>query len=466
MISQRTRGLNSFFMLAQLTLVLVVYWVVFLIVDTFHSPVPNIKSYEVYCILIYVALLIEALRRMNDRKNLLQKDWLHDHHTALKQTLFASAVVVIFLAVTKDHTISRVFLATLVPVLYATLFVSSRLLPGILAQMTFRGIRQERTLLVGAASKIQDLKPWLDHKADFGISTIGLLSDETGAASVDEIRLLGAVDELEQVITDHSVTQVILIELPTVPKELQTITNICEQLGVRMLVLSDLESKFRHPITYFEDDGLLFIGLREEPLENPFNRALKRIVDICVSLPVIVFVLPIAFVIVWLFQRLQSPGSVFHIQERGGHQRRRFRILKFRTMHEHDSPQARQATQYDERIFPAARFFRKFSIDELPQFWNVLRGDMSVVGPRPHLLEHDQEFSSIMSNYHVRSFVKPGITGLAQVRGFRGETRTPEELVQRIQLDIYYLENWSLTVDLLIIVQTGWQVVVPPKSAY
>ena len=337
---------------------------------------------------------------------------------------------------------------------------------SILAQMTFRGIRQERTLLVGAASKIQDLKPWLDHKADFGISTIGLLSDETGATSVDEIRLLGAVDELEQVITDHSVTQVILIELPTVPKELQTITNICEQLGVRMLVLSDLESKFRHPITYFEDDGLLFIGLREEPLENPFNRALKRIVDICVSLPVIVFVLPIAFVIVWLFQRLQSPGSVFHIQERGGHQRRRFRILKFRTMHEHDSPQARQATQYDERIFPAARFFRKFSIDELPQFWNVLRGDMSVVGPRPHLLEHDQEFSSIMSNYHVRSFVKPGITGLAQVRGFRGETRTPEELVQRIQLDIYYLENWSLTVDLLIIVQTGWQVVVPPKSAY
>ena len=91
---------------------------------------------------------------------------------------------------------------------------------------------------------------------------------------------------------------------------------------------------------------------------------------------------------------------------------------------------------------------------------------MSVVGPRPHLLEHDQEFSSIMSNYHVRSFVKPGITGLAQVRGFRGETRTPEELVQRIQLDIYYLENWSLTVDLLIIVQTGWQVIVPPKSAY
>lgn len=466
MISQRIRGLNSFFMLAQLTLVLVVYWVVFLIVDSLHSPVPDIKSYEIYCVLIYVALLIEALRRLNDQKSLIQKSWLHDHHVALKQTLFASAVVVIFLAVTKDQAISRVFLATLVPVLYVTLFASSRLLPGILAQMTFRGIRQERTLLVGAATKIQDLKSWLDHKADFGITTIGLLSDEAGATSVDEIRLLGKTGDLEEVIQDHAVTQVILVELPVSPEELQTITNTCEQLGVRMLVLSDLESKFRHPITYFEDDGLLFIGLREEPLENPFNRAMKRIVDIFVSLPVIAFILPPVFVIVWFFQRVQSPGPVFHIQERGGHQRRRFRILKFRTMHENDSPQAKQATQYDERIYPAGRFFRKFSFDELPQFWNVLRGDMSVVGPRPHLLEHDQEFASVMGNYHVRSFVKPGITGLAQVRGFRGETRTTDELVQRIQLDIYYLENWSLTVDLLIIVQTAWQVFFPPKSAY
>lgn len=453
-------------MLAQLTLVLVVYWVVFLIIDTVHSPVPDIKSYEIYCILIYVALLIEALRRLNDRKSILQKGWLHDHHVALKQTIFAAAVVIVFLTVTKDQAISRVFLATLVPVLYGTLFASSRLLPGIIAQMTFRGIRQERTLLVGAASKVQDLKTWLDHKADFGISTIGLLSDEAGAASVDEIRLLGKTRDLAQTIDEHGVTQVILIELPAFPEELQTSIEICEQLGVRMLVLSDLESKFRHPISYFEDDGLLFIGLREEPLENPFNRAMKRTVDILVALPVILFILPFVFLIVWLFQRIQSPGPVFHIQERGGHQRRRFRILKFRTMHENDSPQARQATQYDERIYPAGRFFRKFSFDELPQFWNVLRGDMSVVGPRPHLLEHDQEFASIMGNYHIRSFVKPGITGLAQVRGYRGETRTQEELVKRIQLDIYYLENWSLTVDLLIIGQTAWQVFFPPKSAY
>ena len=126
MISQRIRGLNSFFMLAQLTLVLVVYWVVFLIIEILHSPVPDIKSYEIYCILIYVALLVEALRRLNHATNLLQKNWLHDHHIALRQTLVAAVVVVIFLAVAKDQTISRVFLFTLLPVLYGTLFVSSR----------------------------------------------------------------------------------------------------------------------------------------------------------------------------------------------------------------------------------------------------------------------------------------------------------------------------------------------------
>jgi lipopolysaccharide/colanic/teichoic acid biosynthesis glycosyltransferase len=105
------------------------------------------------------------------------------------------------------------------------------------------------------------------------------------------------------------------------------------------------------------------------------------------------------------------------------------------------------------------------SLDELPQFWNVLRGEMSVVGPRPHLQEHNAWFSQVMKNYYVRSFVKPGITGLAQVRGFRGEARNEAALRQRIESDIFYLENWSLTVDLLIIARTIWQMLSPPKSA-
>jgi lipopolysaccharide/colanic/teichoic acid biosynthesis glycosyltransferase len=126
---------------------------------------------------------------------------------------------------------------------------------------------------------------------------------------------------------------------------------------------------------------------------------------------------------------------------------------------------AKQATATDSRIFSAGHLLRRFSIDEIPQFLNVLKGNMSVVGPRPHLTEHNDKFAELLSNYHIRAFVKPGITGLAQVRGFRGESTTREEIAARLRSDLVYLENWSLILDLSIIVRTVWHVLVPPKTA-
>ncbi|MBI3878737.1 MAG: exopolysaccharide biosynthesis polyprenyl glycosylphosphotransferase [Verrucomicrobia bacterium] len=465
MISQRIRGLNTLFVLAQLTLVLLVYWLHFLIVETVVTPAANLKNYELYCIVIYVALLIESVRRLNRQANFLQKSRIINHRTALQQTGFVAAIVIIFLVATKDAVMSRTFLFSFLPVLYMTLFLTSQYLPNALAQVTFRGIRQERTLLIGSAMKIEALSRWLDRKATLGIQTIGFLSDEEGVEQVKGLRWLGGMEDLEYVVREHDVTQVILVELPMFPHVLQSVTNICELLGVRLIVHSDLDSKFRHPITWFEDDGLLFIGLREEPLENPFNRFLKRVADVAVATPVILFVLPFTSVVVWLCQRAQSPGPLFILQPRAGFQNRSFNILKYRTMHVNIEA-ARQATKGDPRIYPAGRYLRKFSLDELPQFWNVLKGDMSVVGPRPHLQEHNQEFAAIMSNYHIRAFVKPGITGLAQVRGYRGEATSADVLIKRIQFDIYYLENWSISVDLAIMLQTGWHMAFPPKTAY
>jgi lipopolysaccharide/colanic/teichoic acid biosynthesis glycosyltransferase len=117
-------------------------------------------------------------------------------------------------------------------------------------------------------------------------------------------------------------------------------------------------------------------------------------------------------------------------------------------------------------VYPLGHWFRRLSIDEVPQFWNVLKGDMSIVGPRPHLIEHNQQFSQLMENYHVRTFVKPGITGLAQVRGFRGEARDPSDIENRITCDIEYLENWNLSLECDIILRTVAHVVFPPRSAY
>jgi lipopolysaccharide/colanic/teichoic acid biosynthesis glycosyltransferase len=135
-------------------------------------------------------------------------------------------------------------------------------------------------------------------------------------------------------------------------------------------------------------------------------------------------------------------------------------------MHSNNGELSRQASEADERVYPIGKWFRKLSVDEVPQFWNVLRGDMSIVGPRPHLIEHNQQFSQFLGNYHVRTFVKPGITGLAQVRGFRGEARNSTDIENRIACDIEYLENWNLSLECGIILRTFAQLIRPPRSAY
>src|SRR5262249_36809889 len=153
--------------------------------------------------------------------------------------------------------------------------------------------------------------------------------------------------------------------------------------------------------------------LREEPLESPVNRAVKRLMDWAVALPVIVFILPPVTILVWLAQRIQSPGPIFFQQLRVGMMGRPFKMYKYRTMHTNNSDEARQASKEDARIFPVGRWLRKLSIDELPQFINVLLGDMSVVGPRPHLEKHEDVWARVMQRYVIRRFIRPGMTGWA-----------------------------------------------------
>jgi len=232
------------------------------------------------------------------------------------------------------------------------------------------------------------------------------------------------------------------------------------------MVVHDLDDKLRHPIYLIEDDGLYFIGLHREPLESPVNRLLKRTLDLAISIPVVILILPPVTLFVWLVQRLQSPGSIFCYQQRSGIQNKVFRLFKFRTMHMNHGTDARQACHGDPRVYSAGRWLRRASMDELPQFINVLRGEMSVVGPRPHMIEHNERFAQIKKHYQVRTFIKPGLTGLAQVRGYRGEIRTDDDLVARVEADIHYIENWSIGLDWKIVFQTAWQMVSPPHSAY
>jgi putative colanic acid biosynthesis UDP-glucose lipid carrier transferase len=195
------------------------------------------------------------------------------------------------------------------------------------------------------------------------------------------------------------------------------------------------------------------------------NRFLKRTFDIVFSLISLILTLPF-YPVIALIIKLSSRGPVFFRQRRTGINGKEFTILKFRSMCINSEADQLQATKNDPRKFVFGNFMRKTNIDELPQFINVIKGDMSVVGPRPHMLKHTQLYSSLIRKYMVRHFVKPGITGWAQVSGFRGETKNLELMKKRVKYDIWYMEHWSIELDFHIIFRTFKSVFIHDKHAY
>jgi exopolysaccharide biosynthesis polyprenyl glycosylphosphotransferase len=470
MILQRKRGLQAVLLLLQCCLVALSFSLCLVGASLFTTlSLRQIIHYPTYTLVMMAGLLIESHRREQSGKQFgpFGHSLLRAHSISLHQTLYAMGALFCYLVVFRDNYISRISLAFWVPILYLVLLWSNRYLWWMLAHHLFSGVRKGRILLIGEPPKALHLNEWLRNKQVFGMDTLGILTDEPlSAGMAGQVRCLGRVADAEKVIREYGITQVILLQLPEAPAQHRKLMAAMERHGVRLLIFNNLEEKLNHPVIYLEDEGHHFISLRKEPLENPLNRIAKRALDIVIAVPVVVVLLPIVCALVWLIQRFSSPGPLFFKQVRAGIQNHQFLIWKFRTMHINNPDDARQATWGDERIFRGGAFLRRFSIDELPQFWNVLKGDMSVTGPRPHLIEHNEQFAKQIASYPIRTVVKPGITGLAQVRGFRGEARTPSDIALRLESDIVYLENWRLSLDLAIIMRTVWQMFVPPKTAY
>ncbi len=463
MLTQRSEGLRRLFLLCQIAIVAAFFWLGVWVMITFYSERGDLTwpRYTIYCVLLVLGMTFEFLGRDNSRDYILQHELLRQHRLTLRQIIFSVGTLVLYLIATKDGFISRVFLFNLIPWLYVALLFSHHYLPPFLSRRIFTGIREEKTLLVGPGIRARKLKAWLDEKARIGLRTVGILSE----TDESDLPWLGTPREFAQIVRERGITQVILLEVPR-DDSARAIVSICDQLALRLVILSDLAETLRHPVVHFEDDGLGFIGLRQEPLENPFNRFMKRAIDFILATLIIVLFFPPLALIVWIAQLLQSRGPLFHCQVRAGLQNRQFTIYKFRTMRVDQSAITQQAHAEDRRVFPFGRLLRKLSLDEVPQFWNVLRGDMSIVGPRPHLLEHNAAFAKFLDTYHVRTFVKPGITGLAQVRGFRGEARDHSDIENRVACDLEYLENWNLSLEIGIIMRTIAQMFLPPATAY
>ena len=461
MISQRARGLQNSLLACQAFLIVLALWLSMQITFEFFTAASRLHfdRYPIYGALLVVGLIFESTSRDAHKiaSNLFQRNIFDQHSVSVRQTLFASGTLFLYLAAAKDGFISRTVMAINVPLIYGLLLVSNYFLPRILACQIFGINRTERALLIGSARDALRLQSWLKSKEVFGFHAVGIVCSADDP-NVIGLPWLGERSDLQRILDERQITQVILLELPESAEDHEQLVEAVEFHGARILILSNLEEKLRHRAVHFEDGGLDFIAPREERLEDPLNRGLKRLLDLVIAVPVVLLVIPPVGLIVWMLQRFQSPGPLFYWQVRAGIQNRLFRMVKFRTMNPSNPDESRQATQHDARIYGAGHWLRRLSLDEIPQFWNVLTGEMSVCGPRPHLIAHNADFARKMRRYHLRTFVKPGITGLAQIRGFRGEVRSVADIEQRLESDIAYFENWRLTFDLAIVFRTALQV--------
>jgi lipopolysaccharide/colanic/teichoic acid biosynthesis glycosyltransferase len=467
MIHYRTKGFLQLRLAFECTAVSALFWVWFL---AYVAVVPSAgvtpAAYVPYLAALLGGLFLETLT--TDAKKAIGQIqdgiFVSQHPILIRQIWFSVGVLLLFLVLTKDSSISRFFLLSFIPAEYFLLLILHRCSPRLLVPLFFNGEREERVLLVEPSTDGAKLEGWLKSKTILGFRTVGCVRIPCSDRESLDQAARDALADVANLLAEKRATLVIL--LGWIPPEVcRDLLKTVQRHGIRFLIYNNLAEQLRHPVVSFLDDGHAFFALRNEPLENPFNRVCKRLLDLAIALPSVLLVLPIAALLVRVFQVLQSPGPLVHRQIRAGLQNQRFWLLKFRTMHCGHGELSRQATAEDPRVFPAGRLLRKLSVDELPQFINVLRGEMSVVGPRPHLIEHNEEFAEILADYHFRALVKPGLTGLAQVRGFRGETKSPDDIVARLRCDLAYLENWSLLLELSIILRTFWQLIFPPKTA-
>jgi len=465
-ISHRVRGLALLHGLLQTLLLLTLFWIWMTIFSLCLEQRFLREQYVTYAIVLVVAALLDVGRSKLARNDLLHLDIIRNHGLSIRQTGVIVGGLLFFLVASKDVSISRLFLFTFAPAAYLLILTTNVICPRWLAGVLFSGGSSAKTLILGSPDDAVKLNPWLERKVRYGLDLVGLITTAAGHDSRCHLPVLGDFSQITRILQKTDATKLIVLDLSLAPDQMVELADLCDKYGLRLLIVNDLEDRFHRSITFFDDDGFHFMEFRREPLECPVGRTIKRVLDLTVSIPVCLFILPPVSLVVWLYQRTQSQGPLFFRQRRTGKYNRPFLIYKFRTMRLGNFDEGKQAVADDERVYPAGKWMRKLSIDELPQFINVLVGEMSVVGPRPHFVDHDALFGEIAHFYRVRSFIKPGITGLAQVRGLRGEARKERDLIDRIHSDVYYLENWSPILDWVIIFKTAWQVIAPPKTAY
>jgi len=335
------------------------------------------------------------------------------------------------------------------------LFMWRSFMMGLLKFLRRRGLNYRRIVMIGGGPQTEDLFNFFVKHDELGFKLQGIFIDDVSSIPNIPLNMVrGSIENANTFLIDHG-TDEVYCSLSTVDfHKVNNLLRFCDQNFIRFKLIPDFRGFFNKKVSVDFYESIPVLNIRKEPLESTHHRAMKRLFDIVFSFLVIVLIFPWLLTIIAIAIKMSSPGPVFFKQERSGKNNESFVCLKFRTMRVNREADELQASRNDPRITKVGNFLRKTSLDELPQFFNAFVGDMSVVGPRPHMLKHTEEYSELIEKFMVRHLVKPGITGWAQIWGLRGETNDPNKMKRRVEFDVWYIENWSLLLDIKIIFYT------------
>lgn len=374
----------------------------------------------------------------------------------LRTYIYFLTLVMLYIIVFKQEGLSRLFMMTVFLSIGLVIFIN-RLLYLVVGQYLRKSdYLARKVIIVGYNDVSKKLVQQLEEDV-LNTKIIGYCENEQEVHELSNYPIVGDLNNIIEVSKYYKANEIFSTIAPDGNEGIYQLMQKADQACIRFKLVPNFNLFTRMPmhIDYF--GTLPVLSLRKEPMDDIANRIRKRIYDFSISSLVIILFLSWMIPLIGLLIWLDSKGPIFFIQKRSGKDNKTFRCIKFRSMKVNKESNTTQARKGDLRITRVGKFLRKTSLDEFPQFLNVFAGSMSVVGPRPHMLKHTDDYSSIINKYMVRQFAKPGITGWAQINGFRGETRTVWEMEKRVENDIWYMENWSLWLDTRIIFMTAYK---------
>ncbi len=415
--------------------------------DTFTSFINNVRLIETLLLINLVYFIVASIIPINLSSNIIFFDKIvHRSFSFISLYFILLTAAMLLLGIDRISWIDWSVYYLVLSVTYIIWHIAVRI---ILKWYRSKGYNYKQVIIIGSGNRAIDVYNEL-KSSDYGYKILGTF-DEISDSPNSSIIYLGTLSQVEKFCIENKVDEMYCTLSSNEESVILRLVNFSERNMIRFFLVPEFYGYIKRKLVLNSLQSIPVIGIRPEPLLLIYNRVLKRIFDILFSFIVLIAIFPIVYIIFGIIIKLTSRGPIIFKQRRTGLQGKEFMCYKFRTMYINDKSDSLTTQQVDPRITPIGKFMRRTSIDELPQFFNVLIGNMSVVGPRPHMIKQTTLYNGLIDKFMIRHIIKPGITGCAQISGYRGETKTIEQMEAGFKRDVWYIENGFFILDFKII---------------